>query len=315
LFNIINEPGAAGALALKKLVGSNMVDIPEKEARLIFKAAGGDDGLFDMGRMQLQIIGDSVQGEKGIGSVLDAWVGNTIRSLNVPENQMSHLVLSGPKVDSFMRNLVGNTIEVTNDTWIANYLGIAQKAFKGRLSSSRIDPGKSPGYIAANVLTRNAADILSNRLGERITGSEVQEMVWSWSKALVERARSAGMSPIEFIREGRLTDALIHDTPDFSRLLNDPDLRYRNILKDDFNIGVPLPGEVLEGNVTQELMSRSIALKRDLQRAARRLQQIKGDQAALAVVTPLIVLSMTQQGKENMQEEQEGENMQEEQEG
>jgi hypothetical protein len=301
LFNIINEPGVAGALMLKKARGGEMVRILEEEARRIFIAAGGDDGLFDLGRMQLQILGDSVQGTKGIDSVLDAWVGNTIRSLNVPDSQMSDLVLSGPKVDSFMRNLVGNTVEVTNDTWIANYLGIPQTAFSGSLNPARIDPGKRPGYIAANVLTRNAADILSNRLGERVTGPEIQEMVWSWAKAVSERARSQGMSPVAFIKDGRLTDSMINDTPDFSRLLNDPDLPYRNILQDDFNISAPLPSRVLEGNVTEEIMSRSDTLRRDLQRAAGRLQRIKGDQAALAAVAPLIVLSMTQQEKENQE--------------
>jgi hypothetical protein len=301
LFNIINEPGVAGALALKKRDGTKMVRILEEEARRIFIAAGGDDGLFDLGRMQLQILGDSVQGTKGTDSVLDAWVGNTIRSLNVPENQMSDLVLSGPKVDSFMRNLVGNTVEITNDTWIANYLGIPQTAFQGSLNPARIDPGKGPGYIAANVLTRNAADILSNRLGERVTGPEVQEMVWSWAKAVSERASSQGMSPVAFIKDGRLTDSMINDTPDFSRLLNDPDLPYRNILQDDFNISAPLPGRALEGNVTEEIMSRNKTLGEDLRRAAGRLQRIRGDQAALAAVTPLIVLSMTQQEKENQE--------------
>jgi hypothetical protein len=92
---------------------------------------------------------------------------------------------------------------------------------------------------------------------------------------------------------------MIDDTPDFSRLLNDPDLPYRNILQDDFNISAPLPGKVVEGNVTEEIMSRNKALGEDLRRAAGRLQRIKGDQAALAAVAPLIALSMVQQGKEN----------------
>jgi len=303
LFGLINEPGVAGALMMKKPSGGKMVKIPETEARSIFKAAGGDDGLFDLGRMQLQILGESVQGSKGIDSVLDAWVGNTLRVLNVSDNQIPDLVLSGPKVDSFMRNLVGNTVEVTNDTWIANYLGIPQTAFSGSLNPSRIDPGKGPGYIAANVLTRKAADILSDRLGEKVTGPEVQEMVWSWAKAVFERSRSEGMSPVNFIKEGRLTDAMINDTPDFSRLLNDPDLPYRNILKDDFNIGAPLPGKAPEGNFTQEIMSRNKTLAQDLRRAANRLKRIKGDQAALVALTPLIVLSMTQQAKEDQKPE------------
>ncbi len=150
-----------------------------------------------------------------------------MRALNIPDKEMDKLILSGPKVDSFMRNLAGNTIEVTNDTWMANYMGIPQTAFSGSLNPSKTDPGKGPGYLAANVLTRNAADVLSNRLGEKVTGPEIQEMVWSWAKAVVESSRSQGMRPIDFVKEGKLTDSLVNDTPDFSSLLNDPDLPYK----------------------------------------------------------------------------------------
>ena len=59
----------------------------------------------------------------------------------------------------------------------------------------------------------------------------IQEMVWSWSKAVFEQSRAVGMSPREFIQKGRLTDAMINEVPDFSSLLRDPDLPYRNILE------------------------------------------------------------------------------------
>jgi hypothetical protein len=301
LFDIINRPGVAGALTLKKRVGNNMVRIPESEARSIFKASGGDDSLFDLGRSQLQIMGNSVEGERGVDSVLDAWVGNTIRSLNVPEKQMGDLVLSGPKVDSFMRNLVGNTVEVTNDTWIANYLGIPQDALAGSLNPSRLDPGKGPAYIATNVLTRKAAEIVSKRWGEKVAPSEVQEMVWSWAKAVYERAKSQGMKPIDLLKEGKLTDAMINDTPDYAKLLNDPDLPYRKILKEGgFNVGSPETARAIGSNKTREIMSRNDTLRRDLQRAAKRLQRMKGDQLAIAALTPLVVVSLTQIEKENL---------------
>ena len=61
-------------------------------------------------------------------------MSNSIRAINVPDDEMDKLVLSGPKVDSFMRNLVNNTVEVTNDTWMANYLGVEQNVFGGSLN-------------------------------------------------------------------------------------------------------------------------------------------------------------------------------------
>tara|TARA_R100000426_G_scaffold14536_1_gene13864 strand:- start:118 stop:2886 length:2769 start_codon:yes stop_codon:yes gene_type:complete len=292
LADMMSKPGVAGALRLRDTKNNR---ISENQARKIFKQKAAElgisdsDGLFDLGRFQLEIIGESVEGEKGVDSILEAWVPNTMRALNIPDKEMDKLILSGPKVDSFMRNLAGNTIEVTNDTWMANYMGIPQTAFSGSLNPSKTDPGKGPGYLAANVLTRNAADVLSNRLGEKVTGPEIQEMVWSWAKAVVESSRSQGMRPIDFVKEGKLTDSLVNDTPDFSSLLNDPDLPYKKILDETGKqVTKPSVKRDLSGNKTQEIMSKSETLRRDVERAAKRLQRIKADKTALGVLTPLI---------------------------
>ena len=65
---------------------------------------------------------DSVSGERGEESVMDAWKNNTVRALTASDPHA--IKLSGPKVDSFMRNLTGNMDEVTNDTWQARALNL-----------------------------------------------------------------------------------------------------------------------------------------------------------------------------------------------
>jgi hypothetical protein len=114
-------------------------------------------------------------------------------------------------------------------------------------------------------------------------------MVWSWAKAVVESSRSQGMRPIDFVKEGKLTDSLVNDTPDFSSLLNDPDLPYKKILDETGKqVTKPSVKRDLSGNKTQEIMSKSETLRRDVERAAKRLQRIKADKTALGVLTPLI---------------------------
>lgn len=291
LFDLINQPGVAMALKKRKKVGGKTVPISDKEAREIFRNAGGDDGLYDLGRYQLEIMGDSVQGERGVDSVLDAWVPNTLRALNVPQDSMDRLVISGPKVDSFMRNLANNTIEVTNDTWMANYLGVPQTTFSGAMNAARTDPGKTPGYLATSALTREAADILSNRLGEEVTPPEIQEMVWSFAKALVERARNAGMTPREFLRAGKLDDFMINDTPDFATLMADPDLPYRKVVEAaGGRVGDPRPSPIQGGSRPNELMGRKVS-RGQLEEAALRLGKVKADKDTLGALAPLVGLT------------------------
>jgi len=304
LVKMMNVPGAAGLLRLRKK-GSK---ISEDKARQEWRDKGGSDEAFDVGRFQLEIMGESVEGDKGIDSVLDAWVGNSVRALNTPLNRFDRFVISGPKVDSFMRNLVGNTTEVTNDTWMANYMGIPQESFSGSMNVARTDPGKGPGYLAANALTRNASEILSTRLGEIVTGPEIQEMVWSWSKAIVERSRSMGETPIELIRRGGLVDAMIADTPDFASLLRDPGLPYRKQIETaGYDPGVFMPEAKVKGNITQEIMESGDTRRRDLERAAKRLQRVKSDQVSLAALSPLVAVAIYEMSKRDRQKEKYGE--------
>jgi hypothetical protein len=175
----------------------------------------------------VRVMGESVQGGKGEESVLDAWINNSVRALSAEDP--SSVMLSGPKVDSFMRNLQGNVNEVTNDAWMASFALVDQKIFSGSLTKT--DPGKGPGYLAMNARVRETADYLTNLTGEAWTPAEVQETIWSWAKTLYETAGSAGetRSAVQLIRDDAITNELIASTPDFRTLFYDQ--RFQPILE------------------------------------------------------------------------------------
>ena len=162
----------------------------------------------------ISVMGQSVQGSKGEESVLDAWKNNSVRALT--SEDPSTLTLSGPKVDSFMKNLQGNVEQVTNDAWMASFSLVDQTIFSGSLTKT--DAGKGPGYLAMNARVRDAP-------------AEVQETIWSWAKTLYEKASDANetRSALQLIKENAITDDLIASTPDFRTLFYDE--RYAPILE------------------------------------------------------------------------------------
>lgn len=169
-----------------------------------------------------EIMGRSVAGTKGEESVLDAWVGNSLRALQAEDP--SKVRLSGPKVDSFMANLADDVYRVTNDAWNANLLGVSQKLFSGSMSKANPnDPGLTPGYIATSARMRHAADLAG------MTPAEGQETAWSFAMQLYERAKATGQSVTDLLESGGATDALVRGAPDFSTLFQQP--QYRGILE------------------------------------------------------------------------------------
>lgn len=162
------------------------------------------------------IMGRSVQGDKGEGSVMGAWINNAVSALEA--ESFADLVLSGPKVDSFMRNLLGHYYEVTNDAWMANYTLMDQKLFSGSKNKAGTDPGKGPGYLAMNILTRQAAKKLDWQ------PAEVQETVWSWAMSMLETMDKAGETrgSLQLLSDGAMTDEVINATPDFRTLFHLP---------------------------------------------------------------------------------------------
>ena len=183
-------------------------------------------------------------------SVMDAWVPNSVRSLSGRKGDP--IRLSGAKVNSFRQNIMGETTEVTQDTWQGKAVGVIQKVFGGsrrKFEMERTRPSvagdkkytvtdelgyKSPGYIASSALHRQAADILtkSKAVPGKWTGAEVQETVWSFVKAVMEQRGAAGelRTIPEIIKDTENLEKSIANVPDFAILLNSG--RYSEILTD-----------------------------------------------------------------------------------
>jgi hypothetical protein len=166
----------------------------------------------------LEIMTGNVPGDKGLDSVMGAWINNTIRALTAADPET--LVISGPKVNSFMLNLRGEVNEVTNDTWMARYAAMDPSIFEGSITQTGRDPGKGPRYMAMVAMVRKAAKIITQRTGETWTPAEVQETIWSWAKTVFEKANAAGekRSVVQLLQEGDLHHEEIADAVDFEAL-------------------------------------------------------------------------------------------------
>ncbi len=213
------------------------------------------------------IMGQSVQGSGTEASVLDAWTNNAMRALRAP-NPLD-VVLSGPKVDSFYRNLADDVYRVTNDAWMASGLGVDQGKFSGSptaLQLSRGDPGLSPGYIASSARMREAGQL------NKMLPSEAQETTWSYFMPLYEMQRKTGLPAREILQRGLLTPESIRGTPDFSTLLTQG--QYGDVLR---QAGY---GEQLSAmkpyQFPESAPSLSLSEQREVERAARRLESLKG---------------------------------------
>ena len=225
----------------------------------------------------LEIMGQSVQGNKGIDSVLGAWRNNAIRALTAPANPETGLIeLSGPKVFEFSQAIQGDLNRFTNDAWQANITGVPQSEFSS--AGGNILPGYSPGYIGASARGRQVAEDMSLRLGVDIMPSEVQETGWSFGKALYEQATEMQktdptMTAKRILEEGLLDPQRIADVPDFASLFTMPEY------------GQPLR-EIGYGSLIDEAARTSSGFgNRDLSAAAspegalnvaRRLDQLRG---------------------------------------
>lgn len=188
---------------------------------------------------------DEATGEK-LGPVLDAWINNTIRALT--ETAPTETVLSGPKVDSFMRNLRGDLSYVTNDTWMAKSIGRLQSIFGGNeYKPEKADPGYSLSYLAMNAKVRLAAEALTQLTGEKWEPAEVQETIWSWAKTISDYAKNLAKTQSkeynesnkapsfrEIIESGAITDEMVGSTVDFAQLFTQGDGKndYRAVLEE-----------------------------------------------------------------------------------
>lgn len=175
-------------------------------------------------------------------SVLGAWRANTHRALGdefLNELEPHQALISGPKVESFRRNLMGDPQAVTNDAWQATATGQDPKVFSGRsmpVSEKRQRglPDKTtfseagPGYVATSAQVREVAKQLTERTGEAWTPEQVQETVWSLTKAAWEKADAEGISINDALQS--LTHNEVGGVPDFAGLL--PTDEYGQLLRE-----------------------------------------------------------------------------------
>jgi hypothetical protein len=122
-------------------------------------------------------------------SILDAWFNNTLRALTGSEDEVFEGILSGAKVDSFMRNLLGDEWAATLDTHMARAEGINQQWLGGGGTEKRLakgDPGASWAYLGYEGRVAQVADMLTQSTGELWTPAQVQESMWTVSKALAD---------------------------------------------------------------------------------------------------------------------------------
>jgi hypothetical protein len=236
----------------------------------------------------MKIMAASVEGGGTEASVLDAWVENSMRALTAVDP--TQVQLSGPKVDSFMRNLNGVVNEVTNDAWMANYANVDQAVFAARyLKTPEGKLGdKGVGYIAMSAAVRRAAKVASDLTGETWTPAEIQETVWSWAKTLYEKAGAKGeiRTAEEILAAGGLTAEDIASTPDFAALFASG--IYRNILeKGGYDVSALESGGQSDGGDGPRGPVGSAegsgfaqdAFSRHLRRAARRLDALRAARA------------------------------------
>lgn len=212
------------------------------------------------------VMGESVAGSKGEASVLDAWVNNSVRALTTKDP--SKTVLSGPKVDSFYRNLVGDTLRVTNDAHMANWSGISQDILRQSPSPAQLaagNPGFSPAYAGMSSRVREGASDVG------FTPAEGQETIWSVAMPLNEMQAKLNLPAREILQRGLLKPDDIRGTPDFSTLLKDPE--YRGILESS-GYGDAVAG-MKPHRWPDKTPDLSLSEQREMTKTAERLEQLR----------------------------------------
>ncbi len=240
----------------------------------------------------VRIMGRSVLGAGGEASILDAWKNNSIRALR--ESDPMEIVLSGAKVSNFTQNLRDNVNAVTVDAWMANYANVSQELFNG--PAGKPDDlgtlkGASVGYSAMAAAVRRAADVATQKTGQKWTPEEIQETVWSWAKSLYETSEKMGVTTTELLRAGGLTHEQIRQTPDFGRLFVSN--VYRKLLEEG-GYAKEVEAQLVRGGERDAARDGSrgdagsaegsgftqSAFERHLKRAAERLENLRNERAA-----------------------------------
>lgn len=200
------------------------------------RAAKGLDGqpTYDevmkwLSRLQHE---DNPQKIKGIMSVIHNNIALALSSEDV--DKLDIAALSGPKVDRFRRNLLGDLYQVTLDTWMAKLVGMDQKDLSGRSRKRSKDALKGGGPRSLRVINAEyQAFAMANRMvAKRLTAenpddppwtpAEVQECSWAFIRALADfggKARMLGRAHTPLEALDLLTHEKVSDNADFLSLI------------------------------------------------------------------------------------------------
>jgi hypothetical protein len=132
-------------------------------------------------------------------------------------------ILSGPKVDAFYANLMGEVQRATIDTHMLRGFG------------ANVEKATATRLLSTTAGLREAAGVASRLTGRTVTPREMQAMTWATFKALSDRlgtgAQRRGRSVADVVEgtifEGGPAQALagdIAETPSFSSILNNEDV-------------------------------------------------------------------------------------------
>jgi len=139
--------------------------------------------------------------------VLGASVNNLVTAFS--EVNPLNAELSGWKVRSFRKNLLGDLSAVTVDRWLAEFFGVRpDNAFDSHTL-----------YLALTAVVRRAAQQLN------IEPAEAQSAIWSFLKAasaakIGEKAKAKGKEVVKALRQESIAAV-----PEFAELLNDPEIQ------------------------------------------------------------------------------------------
>lgn len=131
--------------------------------------------------------------------------------------------MSGPKVHAFHKNLLGDVLQVTNDTWMAKLAGRPMGDSLRRKIGGEVIRVPNATYLALAGRVRETAEALTQSTGRMWTPAEVQETLWSWGKALGEEAERQGVRAASLASS--LPENLVEGVEDFGQMLqHNPDI-------------------------------------------------------------------------------------------
>jgi len=211
------------------------------------------------------------------GKELGARIPNSIRALQ--SEDPATMFLSGPKVDAFHKNLLGDVQRVTLDTWMAQLAAVRPSRLSRGVTSGVDDLAgsvqlPSGSYLANEGRINETAELLSRQTGRPWTPAEVQETLWSWGKTFGEtvdprsssRLKTLANTDVESVIPS-VTPDRVAEAPDFANLLGGSRFAPR---LEAMGLTPPVPFGTAIGERVDVDPKALLPLARNLQRAAKK---------------------------------------------